>query len=207
MKEKEIMQRSANMNQGGTGDKNQGCRKNRRAYHQDGEKKKDPEAIPILQYGPSNNFMKFKGAILKKALLDYGGLGKLIKQGYIVLPEQPDRETYGLDDDLDRLNKLDYMEDMKAYRKELADFHRDMSKLYALILQYLSIKTLDAVQKEAVWPVVEQDANPEALWQLVEMKHKVHSAKEVEAVGKLAARTQLAPTRQGSFNHCLQAKV
>jgi hypothetical protein len=37
--------------------------------------------------------MKFKEAILKKALLDYGSLGKLIKQGYIVLPEQPERET------------------------------------------------------------------------------------------------------------------
>jgi hypothetical protein len=56
--------------------------------------------------------MKFKEAISKKALLDYGNLGKLIKQGYIVLPEQPDRETYGLDDDQDGLNKLDYLEDM-----------------------------------------------------------------------------------------------
>jgi hypothetical protein len=38
-----------------------------------------------------------------------------------------------------------------------------MPKLYALILQYLSDESLDAVQKEAGWAVVEQDANPEAL--------------------------------------------
>jgi hypothetical protein len=88
---------------------------------------------------------------------------------------------------------------MKVYRKELEDFQRDMPKLYALILQYLSDKSLDAIQKEVRWPVVEQDANPEALWQLVEMKHKVHSASEVETVVKLAARTQLAATRQGAF--------
>ena len=27
------------------------------------EKKKDPNAIPILKYGPSNNFMRFKEAL------------------------------------------------------------------------------------------------------------------------------------------------
>jgi len=53
------------------------------------------------------------------------------------------------------LNRLDYLEDMKAYQKELADYRRDMPKLYALILQYLSDESLDAIQKEAGWPVVE----------------------------------------------------
>jgi hypothetical protein len=52
----------------------------------------------------------------------------------------------------------------------------------------------------------EQDANPEALWQLVEIKHKVHSASEVEAVVKLAARTQLASTRQGAFESIIAFK-
>ena len=100
-------------------------------------------------------YEKCKEAISKIALLDYGDLGKLIKQGYIALPEQPNRETYGLDDDQDGLNRLDYLEDMKAYQKELADYRRDMPKLYALILQYLSDESLDAIQKEAGWPVVE----------------------------------------------------
>jgi hypothetical protein len=43
--------------------------------------------------------MKFKKALSKKALFDFGNLGKLIK--YILLPDQPDRETYGLGDDPD----------------------------------------------------------------------------------------------------------
>jgi hypothetical protein len=192
--------------QPGTGEKPQGRRNNRRNYQHDHEKKKDPESIPVLRYGPSNNFMKFTEALLNKALLDYGNLGKLIKQGYIVLPDQPDRETYGLDDDPDGLNKLDYLEDMKAYRREIADFRMDKLKLYELILQYLSDESLEAVQKVAGWPAIEQDANPEALWQLVEMKHKVHSASDVEAVVKLAARTQLATTRQGAFESIIAFK-
>jgi len=111
MKEKENKQSSVNNGKSGSND-NKARRNNRRYNRQDYDRRKEPESIPILRYGPSNNFMKFKEAISKKALLDYGNLGKLIKQGYIVLPEQPDRETYGLDDDQDGLNKLDYLEDM-----------------------------------------------------------------------------------------------
>jgi hypothetical protein len=58
--------------------------------------------------------------------------------------------------------------------------------LYALILQHLSNKSLDAIK--------EQDADPEALWQLVENKH-MHSVSEVETAVKLTARTQLAMIR------------
>jgi hypothetical protein len=36
-------------------------------------------------------------------------------------------EAYGL-------NKINYLEDIKAYRREVADFQRDKPKLYALIL-------------------------------------------------------------------------
>jgi hypothetical protein len=41
-------------------------------------KKKDPKTIPLLKYGPGNNFAKLKEAISKVALKEYGDLGKLI---------------------------------------------------------------------------------------------------------------------------------
>ncbi len=65
------------------------------------EKKKDPDAIPILKYGPSNNSMRFKEALMKKALLEFGNLGKIINQGFIIMPDLPDGDTYGLDVDPD----------------------------------------------------------------------------------------------------------
>ena len=37
-------------------------------------KKKDPEAIPVLKYGPSNNFTLFKKALANAALKEYGSL-------------------------------------------------------------------------------------------------------------------------------------
>jgi hypothetical protein len=145
--------------------------------------------------------MRFTEALSNKALLDFGSFGKLINQGYIILPDQSDKESHDLDDEPDELNKLDYLKDMKAYWREIADFQRDKHKpkLYALILQHLSDESLEAVQKEAGWPAVEQDTNQEALWQLLELKHKIHSASEVEVVVELVARPQLATTKQGAF--------
>jgi hypothetical protein len=124
------------------------------------EKKKDPDAIPILKYGLSNDFMRFKEALLRKALLEFGNLGKSINQGFIIMPDLPDRVTYGLDVDPDGLNKLDYLEDMKQYRREVADYKRNKPKLYALIMKYLSNESLEAVQKEVGWTTIETDADP-----------------------------------------------
>ena len=53
--------------------------KNKQHYFEGKKKDKDPEEIPILKYGPSNNFYKFKEALSKTALRDYGHLGTLIK--------------------------------------------------------------------------------------------------------------------------------
>lgn len=92
-------------------------------------------------------------------------------------------------------NKQHYLEDMREYRKDLADLRSNKPKLYALILQHLSAEILDAVQKKVQWSSVEQRAHSETLWILVEQKHKVHLISEVEAVVKLAATMQLVTTR------------
>ena len=47
-------------------------------------KKKDPEEIPVLKYGPANNFTKFKEALSKKALKDTGSKIRTCEQLYKV---------------------------------------------------------------------------------------------------------------------------
>jgi hypothetical protein len=64
--------------------------------------------------------MKFKEALSKKALQEYGKLEKSIKKGTIEEPEEPDRADYGLEstNPLADLEKFRYMEDIKTYQKE-----------------------------------------------------------------------------------------
>jgi hypothetical protein len=54
-----------------------------------------------------------------------------------------------------------------------------------------------------VWRLSKKDAeanaDPEAMWKLVVLKHKVHSASKVEQIVKLLARQMYRSMRQGSF--------
>jgi hypothetical protein len=52
--------------------------------------KKNLDDVPIIKFGPSNNLMKFKEALSKKVLEEYGVLGKLIKKGKIKEIEETD---------------------------------------------------------------------------------------------------------------------
>jgi len=75
--------------------------------------KKDPTEIPTLRYGPNNNFHLFRDALSKKALKDFGDLGKLIKEGKYYELQEPNKADYGPfndKEDPDGVKKLLYLE-------------------------------------------------------------------------------------------------
>jgi hypothetical protein len=93
-------------------------------------KKRDPEEIPVLCYGPANNFFKFKEAMTKAALKNYSNLGRLIQlEGGYYQPTRPDRADYDLSNDPTGLNQTEYLEDMKEWRKEMKAMEKDWSKI------------------------------------------------------------------------------
>jgi hypothetical protein len=103
--------------------------------------------IPILKYGPSNNFTKFKEAMPKAALKQYDDLGRLIHQGSYFIPPKPNRATHCPFDSTnhpDGLKKATYLEAMKHHQKKLASMEDDRAKLFAMIMMYLSKESLDA---------------------------------------------------------------
>ena len=172
----------------------------------DQPKKKDPEEIPILKYGPQGNFAKFKEAISKAALRDYGHLGKLIDTGEYYKPPEPNTADYDFVNDPYGLNKALFMEAMKDYRKELHKMHADRPKLYALLMQYLSEESLDEVKRSDKYEDIKKATEPRDLWNLIEETHKVNTISKVEAVTKLAARTTYQGMRQGPYETIIQYK-
>jgi hypothetical protein len=48
---------------------------------------------------------------------------------------------------VDELNKTAYLEGMKEWRKEKARIRRDVYALFALMLQYVSDESLQAMQR------------------------------------------------------------
>jgi hypothetical protein len=77
--------------------------------------------------------------------------------------------------DPDGLKKATYLEAMKHHQKKLASMGDDCTKLFAMIMVYLSKESLDAVKKEPMWTTVEDEADAEGLWKLVKQKQKVSS--------------------------------
>jgi hypothetical protein len=179
-------------------------------WHRPGQsegKKKDPEAIPVLKYGPSNNYTTFKEALANVALKEYGARGKLIKQGEEYRePKEPDVDEYDLDDDQYGINNAKYIEDLKDYRKEINELKRDRPKLYGLIPQYLSGESLDEIKRQEAWEKVDEAADPVGLWKLVDETHKVNTISKVKTVTKLAARTTYKGLRQGGFESIIAYK-
>ena len=172
----------------------------------DQPKKKDPEELPILKYGPQGNFAKFKEAISKTALRDYGHLDELIDTGQYYKPQQPNTADYDFVNDPCGLNKALFMEAVKDHRKELIKMNADWPKLYALIMQYLSDESLDEVKRVATFEDIKKATDPLELWKLVEESHKVNSISKVEAVTKLAAWTTYQGMRQGPYETIIQYK-
>ncbi len=96
------------------------------------QKKKDPTEIPILRYGPNNNFSKFKEALSYQALKQFGDLGRLIELGEYYDPEPPDPDDYDftLQGDPMWMNRFVFSKPFKAHLKQREDMKMNRSKLY-----------------------------------------------------------------------------
>jgi hypothetical protein len=80
-------------------------------------KKKDPEEVSILTFGPNNNFAKFKEALSSKALHEYGDLGRLIDAGTYYAADPPEQTDYDLVNDPHGLNRATFLEQQKLYMR------------------------------------------------------------------------------------------
>ena len=115
------------------------------------QQKKDPEEIPVLQYGPNGNFHIYKEAMACTAMKLYGNLGKLIKLGKYYELVEPDAKAYKLESDPTGSKKLAYQKNLIEYYRELNTMKNNQPKLYAILLQYLSEENLDEVKGQKSW--------------------------------------------------------
>jgi hypothetical protein len=56
---------------------------------------------------PNNNLMRFQEALSKKALEEYGTLGKLIMKSTIEEPQGPSRADFDLTDEYDKVTHME----------------------------------------------------------------------------------------------------
>jgi len=163
------------------------------------EKKKDPEEIPILKFGPNNNFARFKEALANKALREYGDLGRLIESGEYFVPKPPDVTEYDLVNDPFGHKKATYLEEQKLYMRHWEDVINNRAKLYALIWQYLSQESMAEVRSHADYEVIKANRDVQRLWEFIEETHKVFTISRIAAVIKKTAIKEYQLMHQGAY--------
>jgi hypothetical protein len=169
-------------------------------------KKKDPEEIPILKFGPNNNFAKFKEALANKALREYGDLGRLIESGEYFVSEPPNVTNYDLINDPYGLNKATYLEQQKLYMRHWEDMMNNWAKLYAMIWQYLSQESMAEVKRHTDYEVIKTNRDVQRLWEIIEETHKVFTISRIAAVIKKTARKEYQLMHQGAYKSIITYK-
>jgi hypothetical protein len=164
------------------------------------------DGVPVLRYGPDNNFAKFKEKLSRAAIEKYGDLGRLVETGEYFDPPEPNIEDYDLDNDPYGVNVADYRADRKDHRRKIAQMDDDKPKMYAMILGKLSTESMDELKRHESYEEFNREKDPLMLWLAITIIHQVASVSKVASVVKKAARDKYATMRQGQFETIITYK-
>jgi hypothetical protein len=168
--------------------------------------KKNPEEIPVLHFGASNNFHKFKEALSKAALTEFGLAGKLINMEKLFEPRVPARADFlltGVAADDETL----YKEAVKGWTKIKLDLSMKEPVLYTMIWQYLSPESVEEIKHDENYKMFSEANDPEGLWQAIIKTHKATTVSRVKGVIKRSARKQYQSIRQGGYETLISYRV
>ncbi len=131
----------------------------------------------------------------------FGDLGRRIELGEYYDPEPPDPDDYDFTPQGDPMgmNRFVFSELFKSHLKQREDMKKDRTKLYALIMQYLSPESLDKLKRQPGYETVKYQRDVQMLWQMIEETHKVHSISKVTAVLRKTAQNDYVNRKQGAY--------
>jgi hypothetical protein len=151
-----------------------------------------------LRFGAGNNFFKFKEALSKAALKEFGLAGKLIDLERRFEPPVPTRADFlliGIVADDETL----YQEAVKGWTKIKLDLSMKEPMLYSMIWQYLSPESVDEIKHDEDYKTFSDANDPEGLWLAIIKTHKETTVSRVKGVIKRSARKQYQSIRQGGY--------
>ena len=90
----------------------------------------DEYGVPILRYGPKNNFLKFKDKLRTACMKQYGDLGRLIELNDYYKPKEVDKSEYPAWES-DALERELMLDEMQRRRKLIAKMKENHTCMYA----------------------------------------------------------------------------
>ena len=162
-----------------------------RSYNSERSAPKDSkEAVPILRYGPSNNWIDFTKKVSLAACEHYGDLGKLIDDEKYYEPAEIDQKDYGpIDEKSDPygIRKTSLLEAVKSRIKKIDRMKDDRPSLYAFIMSKLSRESEDELKRTTNYYVWSVERDPLQLWLSLKSLHLITTLSKNSAIVRAQA--------------------
>jgi hypothetical protein len=124
--------------------------RNANNFKKDSKKQAKPlnsdEAVPMLRYGPSNNFVTFKDKIKTACMEKYGDLGRLIELEAYWQPPKVNKDAFPKADS-DIYEKQALIEAVKERSNAVAKMNSNKSSMYAYIMSKMSTESIDEIKR------------------------------------------------------------
>ena len=160
--------------------------------------------VPMLKFGPNNNYVLFKERLSTACLEKFGKLGRLIDLEEYWMPPEIDKRKYLVkdnktDDTVKEIMKQTMIQDIKDRSNLIAKMESNRDNMFAYIESKLSKESLDEVKRHKDYDAAKREVDPLRLWLIVKELHMVTTSSRVEAVVKRKAWEEYAMCKQGVF--------
>ena len=185
---------SNNQGHGGRGGRGRGRFHNRNHQARAGTDSK--EAVPVLTYGPSNNWIEFKKKITIYAGEQYGVLNTIMKEGkYHAYPFPTEDST--ITNSTQREKALDA--DIKIRQNNVNAMNVNKPHLYNFIISKMSTESESQLQRHKDFEDIHEKQDPLRLWQALETLHLVTTVSKRGVIVLQQAAEDYAKCTQGEF--------
>jgi hypothetical protein len=166
------------------------------------------EAVPMLKYGPFNNFVTFKERIRTACMEKYGDLARLLELEEYWVPDEVDRtrDEYA-NSDTDEFKKAALIHAIKERTTAISKMKANRSSMFAYILSKLSSESLDELKRYSDYETINESVDPLLLWKAIKKLHMVSTSSKVEQVMKRKAREEYHTCKQGTFESLVDFKA
>jgi hypothetical protein len=164
------------------------------------------EAVPMLRYGPNNNYVTFKDRIKTACMEKYGDLGRLIELDKYWEPPAVDRAAFPKAKE-DLVERQALIEAVKERASAIAKMKGNKSSMYAYIMSKMSTESLDEIKRHRDYDTVNENVEPLELWRIVREIHMISTKSKSARVIKRKSCEEYYACKQGAFETLVDFKA
>ena len=138
--------------------------------------------VPILKYGPGNNYVVFKEKLEAACVERYGNLGRIIRDENYWVPTSVDQDKSFPNWSTDEIEKALLIDAKKERHRLIAKMKLERPQLYAYIWMKMSKESVDELKRHENYDSFDNSKDPLELWKAVKELHMTTTGSKLEVI-------------------------